>query len=189
MLIAFLLPNLLKHIQIRHSLCIGALILVVGMFLSATEPGWMIFIVIWFFLGAGLSFIQVPAGLLVRMSCRQSDSIAYFSANFSLSHLCWLAAYPAAGLMSATYGLQTTFLFMGTVSGIAVCISWKLYPTPDEAELQHTHPKMAHLHYLDHDSHHAHTEASDKIGDHFHIHKTTTHKHKFVIDQHHTQWP
>lgn len=189
MLIALFLPNLLKHIQIRHSLRIGALILVAGMFLTAFEPEWAIFLCIWFFLGAGLSLVQVPAGSLVRMSCHHGDSIAYFSANFSLSHLCWLIAYPLAGFTSAQYGLQTAFLFMGTISAIAAGISWKLSPNQDEAALQHTHRVTAHKHYNEHDSHHQHIEQPDNAGDHLHTHKAITHKHKYVIDQHHTQWP
>jgi len=189
MLIAFFLPNLLKHIQIRHSLRTGALILVVGMFLTAFEPAWMIFISIWFFLGAGLALIQVPAGSLVRMSCHQSDSIAYFSANFSLSHLCWLAAYPLAGFISAEYGLQTAFVFMGTIAAIAAAVSWKLYPHPDETDLLHTHKKMVHLHSHHHDNQHEHVEPSEKIDGNLHTHIPLTHKHKFVIDRHHTHWP
>ena len=190
MVAALVLPKLLSRIHIRHALYGGALISVVGMVFAASGISGMVFLAVWFLIGAGLSFMQVPVGALVRMSCHKSDLGAYFSANFSLSHLCWLVAYPAAGYASAWFGIREAFLIMGIIAAVAGCISWRIYPVPDETILVHTHEEMDHLHHHEHDALHAHLEGEGEgEGGERHTHKALTHKHRFVIDMHHRKWP
>lgn len=186
---ALLLPRWLQSIQIRHAMYIGAVMLAAGMLLAAAGPAWTMFIGIWFFLGAALSMIQVPAGSLVRMSCHPADAGAYFSAHFSLSHLCWLIAYPAAGAAGALLGMQTAFFLMGIVAAFAAVLSWKLYPNPDETVLEHTHDTLEHDHNFIDDSHHGHIGETGKTFENRHRHQPIRHKHRFVIDHHHSKWP
>jgi len=183
MLIALVLPKWLQTIQIRKILFTGAFFIVVSLALASLNPNWLGFITLWFTLGIGLSLIQVPAGFLVRLSCNESDSISYFSANFSLSHLCWMIAYPLAGFLGVKFGLSTTFLIFAFIGGIASIIAYKIYPNPDELELEHTHDELVHSHDIMDDEHHHSKE------DLTHTHKKVTHKHKFVIDYHHRYWP
>jgi MFS family permease len=126
--VALLLPKLLERFSIYHALCVGAIILVAGMFLAALEVSWIAFLAIWFWLGMGLASIQVPAGLLVRMSCSPEESTAYFAANFSLSHLCWLICYPVSGYLGALFGMQMAFICMGIIAFGAAVLFWLLYP-------------------------------------------------------------
>lgn len=189
MVVAIFLPKWLEKIQIREVLNIGAFLLVIGLFSASFMPSWEIFLAIWFVIGMGLSFIQVPAGSLVRISCHQSDSIALFSANFSLSHLCWLLAYPLAGYLTSWLGLSTTYLLMAIIATISSIIAWKIYPNPDYLELEHTHEEFEHEHHHIHDDHHTHSQHDHKEHNHKHKHKSIKHKHKFVIDFHHNHWP
>ena len=188
MVAALVLPTLLSRIPIRHALYGGALISVVGMVVAAYGISGTMFLVVWFILGAGLSLMQVPVGALVRMSCHKADLGAYFSANFSLSHLCWLGAYPTAGYASALFGINTAFLIMGSIAAVAAFISWRIYPVPDETVLVHTHEEMDHVHQHEHDTLHAHLQEEGE-GNERHTHKAVTHKHRFVIDMHHRKWP
>ena len=190
MIVALLLPRWLKHLEVRHALFTGAVILVCGLFFAATGPGWISFLTTWFALGVGLSFIQVPAGSLVRMSCHPDDAVALFAANFSLSHLCWLFAYPLSGIIGAEYGMQTAFAVMGGIALAAGFASWRYYPTPDKIEIEHTHKTQAHKHLNGHDSSHDLVEEPvDQSLNGLHTHEQITHKHKFVIDMHHPRWP
>jgi len=182
MIVALILPKWLEKIKLKNTLISGSMIIVFCLFLASFNPSWEGFIALWFLLGIGLSLVQVPAGYLVRISCNESDSISYFSANFSLSHLCWLIAYPLAGILGVKLGLSNTFIVFAILSLVFTIIAYKIYPDPDEVEIEHTHEELTHSHYIDDDKHH---ESSSKE----HTHKKVTHKHKFVIDTHHRSWP
>ena len=183
MLVALVLPIFLEKVQARLVVLSGSIILVLALFLSAFNPSWIYFVVLWFILGVGLSLVQVPAGFLVRVSCNDRDSISYFSANFSLSHLCWMFAYIIAGTLGVKIGLENTFFVFAFLALIATVIAYKIYPNPDNLELEHTHEELKHSHEFLNDNHHK------KEFTKTHTHKKITHKHKFVIDAHHRNWP
>lgn len=186
MLVALILPKYLEKIQLRIVVLLGSLLLALGLFLASFSPSWIYFISLWFILGIGLSLVQVPAGLLVRLSCNDENSISYFSANFSLSHLCWMFSYIIAGTLGVKIGLETTFLLFALLALIATFIAYKIYPNPDELELEHTHDETIHSHDYIEDEHHRNILSNEKKE---HVHKEITHKHKFVIDFHHKNWP
>jgi len=182
MIIALLLPKFLEKIPLRTMVLSGSLILVIGLFIGFFSHTWISFLTLWFFLGIGLSIIQVPAGFLVKNSCKPEDSVSYFSANFSLSHLCWMIAYPLTGFLGIYFGLHTTFLIIALISFIAFVFAYKIYPNPDKLEIEHTHKEHTHSHEGMDTLHHDNNEYT-------HTHKVITHTHKFVIDAHHQTWP
>ena len=186
MIVAIFLPKFLEKIQLRIVVLFGSMILVLALFLSSFSPTWVYFVILWFILGVGLSLVQVPAGFLVRLSCKEEDSISFFSANFSLSHLCWMFAYIIAGVMGVKIGLENTFLVFAVLALIATVIAYKTYPNPDNLELEHTHEEMVHSHDMIDDEHHKNCLSLNAKR---HVHKKITHKHKFVIDHHHNKWP
>ncbi len=187
MIIALFLPRILQKIQIRKIVFLGSFILALSLFFSSLNPSTTVFLLLWFCLGVGLSLIQVPAGFLVRISCREEDSESYFTANFSLSHLCWMIAYPLSGYMGVKYGLSATFILFSFFCIISIVIAYKIYPNPDKLELEHSHKEFFHHHENEEINHHGEGKTlKEKNG---HWHKEFTHKHKFVIDMHHRQWP
>ncbi|RXJ69754.1 MFS transporter [Halarcobacter ebronensis] len=182
MLIALLLPKVLQKFSLREVVLSGSIVLIIGQFIAYFNNTWITFLLIWFIFGAGLSIIQVPAGLLIRLSCNPQDSVDYFSANFSLSHFCWMIAYPLTGFLGKYVGLNSTFLVLAIISLIALLLAFISYPNPDELELEHSHDKLSHSHDNADKLHH--------IGDKYtHTHQKITHKHRFVIDTHHLNWP
>lgn len=182
MVIALLLPRFLEKIALRTVVLSGSFILVLGLFLGFFSHTWISFLILWFLLGVGLSIVQIPAGFLVKTSCNSKDSVSYFSANFSLSHLCWMIAYPLTGFLGLYFGLDTTFLIIAVISFVAFIFAYKIYPNPDELAIEHTHKKHTHSHEGIDNLHHENEEYT-------HTHQAITHKHKFVIDNHHTTWP
>lgn len=191
MLAAIFLPKLLDRIDIRKVLLGSAGIIVFSLFLASHISSLSLLLFTWFLIGIGLSLVQTPVGSLIRISCNESDLPAFFAANFSISHFCWLFAYPLAGYLGSSIGLEKTFLFMGTISMVAWIVAWKIYPNPDYLVLEHTHQKLSHEHYHVHDEHHHHTHQEDIESQHVHahVHKPVRHKHSFVIDSHHEEWP
>lgn len=192
MLTALVLPRLIRWFEMRKILLGGTFLLAALLLTGITMPGPIVFGIIWFFIGVGLTIVQTPVGSLIQQSCRKSDATAYFAANFSLSHLCWLVSYLIAGYSSAIFGLSTTFLILGIISFMAFIFAWKIFPGSDVAELEHAHEKMIHSHYHEHEEHHSHVHSyaeTDEDHIHNHQHPQISHKHRFVIDHHHRVWP
>ena len=124
----------------------GGALLATGLILGLTEPGMTMLLPVWFLLGLGSSFIQTPAGRLLRRSCHESDRPALYSAQFALSHACWLIAYPLAGWLSAGLSLSAAFAGLALLvlgSTVAGAVLW---PAVDVFELEHTHEAMDHAH-------------------------------------------
>lgn len=92
--------------------------------------------------------------------------------------------YPLSGYLGVKFGLSTTFIIFGVISFIALIFAYKIYPSPDNTELEHTHEAIVHEHFFLNDGLHEFKDGIKK-----HTHKKLTHKHRFVIDLHHDKWP
>lgn len=201
MIAAFLVPTMLARWEIRNVMLSGSTLLAVSLLIGQLMFPWPMFLALWFFIGAGLAMVQTPVGSLVRRSCHESDSAAYFSANFSLSHFCWFGSYLLAGYVGSVFGLAHAFLILGLIAAAAVMLAWWIYPNPDPVEIEHTHEEVVHSHHHVHDDEHhqpddyheLHEDHEDPLGAeqghrHKHKHKPVTHKHPYVIDRHHPRW-
>jgi MFS family permease len=195
MLVAFLLPAWLRRAHARTVLLSGCALLAAGLWLCLLRPPWPLFLALWFCIGVGLSIVQTPVGAVVRRSCNDSDTSAYFAAQFSLSHLCWLGAYLLAGWVGAQAGFATAATVLAAVATVGAVCAWRVYPNPDADILEHTHTAIIHDHPHSADEHHqphlghSHAHDTDAAHDHKHEHKAITHSHRFVIDHHHQRWP
>ena len=188
MMVALLLPKLLNRHAPRPIMFIGAAIVTVSLVLAAFAPGVAVGLVIWAALGAGTSFIQTSAGLLITRSCHAEDRPSVFAAQFALSHSTWLVAYPLAGTLGAAAGLSVTFLVMAFISGIASLVAFRLWPAFDPMEIEHDHAALDHVHSNGDPEHHQGEVVQSKQPLHHH-HAAIRHSHPFVIDDHHPVWP
>ncbi len=192
MVVALWLPAFLARRPDRPFMLLGGGLLSAGLALGALLPGYPGLLAIWVLLGAGSSLVQTPAGRLILRSSREGDRPAYYAAQFALSHLCWLIAYPLAGNLSAWTSFPATFAVLAGLSGVALAATWKLWPAEDARTLRHTHQAVEHEHLHVHDEHHQHPHRGDEGEEphvHPHRHAPVTHSHDFVIDLHHPRWP
>jgi MFS family permease len=192
MAVALLLPRLLDRVAERPVMLAGAGLLAAGLLLGLLRPdlGWLL--PVWFVLGCGLSLVQTPIGRVLRRSCKDSDRPAFFAAQFALSHFCWLFAYPLAGVLGAMFGTAVAFAALAVVVAIAAVAAMRLWPREDFSELEHVHDPVAHEHLHRHDEHHRHGHAGwegPEPHSHPHRHAPLRHRHAYVIDLHHSQWP
>ena len=193
MLAALLLPRLLGNVPDRLVMLSGAIPLAAGLISLAAAPGYGWLLVIWFALGIGTSLVQTPAGRLLARSSAPGDRPAYFSAQFALSHACWLLAYPLAGQLGYALGVPAS----GAVLGVAALgfglLALLLWPKEDQQILEHQHAAVEHRHVHSHtDPHHDHHHDGREGAEphsHPHPHGPVRHAHAFVIDQHHQDWP
>lgn len=192
MTVALLLPRLLDRLPDRPFMLAGGALLGAGLLLGLTGPGLIALLPIWFLLGAGSSLVQTPTGRLLRRSAHEGDRPAIYAAQFALSHGCWLIAYPLAGWTGGTLGLTSAFTLLAVMALASTAIAASLWPAQDPVELTHEHEATEHEHPHVHDVHHQHEhEGWEGPEPHQHPHRHTPlrHKHAFVIDYHHWQWP
>ena len=171
MLAALALPGLLKRCSDRPVMLAGAAILTVLMLGQAIIiPSWPLFLILWMLTGIGYSTTLTPQGRLLRRSAHSADRPAVFTAQFALSHACWLIAYPLAGTAMTAWGMGPTFAILGLLGAVGVVIALRVWPEGDPHVIPHTH--------------------DDLPADHPHVREHgRVHAHAFVIDDAHHVWP
>ena len=178
MMAALALPRILTRIDDRTIMIAGGGLLLVtlatiGLVFGQLGPRtfWPVVLVGWLTMGIGYSLCVTPNGRLLKRSSADEDRPALFAAQFALSHVCWLVAYPLAGQIGARFGMAPTFLVLAGLAALGVGLALWLWPRNDPAKLLHSHPDLP--------SDHPHLEE----------HGGSSHQHHFVIDDLHTGWP
>jgi MFS family permease len=191
MLAALLLPRVLDRIAERTMMLAGGAVMALGMAAGMLMPSLVGLLVIWF-LGVGSSLVQTPGGRLLRRSSHEEDRPALFSAQFALSHACWLVTYLVAGVVGNAIGLFWTFGLLGLLVIVSSGFAMRLWPSTDPELLEHEHAPLAHEHLHTHDEHHQHEHEGWEGPEphrHPHGHLPQRHCHRYVIDVHHQHWP
>ena len=172
MFAALVLPRVLKIVNDRTVMLTGAAILAIVLaVIGAATLNWTALLAGWLVMGIGYSLCVTPGGRLLRRSSTESDRPALFAAQFALSHVCWLIAYPVAGQVGARFGMATAFVALAVLAVVGVLLALWRWPKHDPAELEHEHP--------------------DLPADHPHLaeHGSGQHTHAYVIDELHGHWP
>lgn len=181
MVVALLLPRLLERHADRTVMLLAAVVMSVALctlaalwVTASSAIVWGVLLPAWAVLGAGYAGLITPGGRLLRRSAHTADLPFLFAAQFSLSHVCWLAAYPLAGWLGARLGMAAAVLALATLATIAALVAWRLWPAEDAVAIAHSHDNLP--------SNHPHLATSTK-------HSKGEHKHDFVIDALHPHWP
>lgn len=170
MIAALILPRFLETVTDRMAMIGGALLLTTGAVVAAMLPSYGWLLPLWFILGIGYSTAQTPSGRLLRRSAHPEDRPAIFSAQFALSHACWLISYPLAGWAGATVGLPVTAIFLATLAALAIAGAIDVWPSEDREAIEHIHDDLP--------VEHPHLGGG-----------SARHSHEFVVDDLHATWP
>lgn len=175
MIVALSLPRLLDLVRDRTAMLAGAGLLAAGLLGGAAAPSYLWLLPCWFVLGAASSLVNTPAGRLLRRSSAPPDRPAFFAAQFSLSHACWLITYPLAGWLGAVLGLTPIFLVLSGIVLLGFVSAALLWPADDPLIRSHLHEDLPpdHPHLVD----------AKAVNGGF------RHAHAFTIDRHHRHWP
>ncbi|MBO6667138.1 MFS transporter [Parvibaculum sp.] len=133
---------------------------------------WSVMLLVWGLGGIFYSAMQVPTGRLLRRSAHEEDRPALFSAQFALSHACWLVTYPLAGWLGATAGMPVTLAALGAVAFTGALAAILLWPSDDRDVVPHQHPELP--------PNHPHLKDAGR---------GPVHAHAYVIDDLHRRWP
>jgi MFS family permease len=181
MIMAFLLPRILRRRSDRSVMLSAGIVMVLmlsiaGMLWPWLSPigRWLMLLISWLMLGAAYASLVTPGGRLLRRSSREADRPALFAAQFSLSHVCWLVAYPLVGWLGSGPGVIAALWAMAGLAAIGVCIAIQVWPAHEPELIAHTHDDLP--------ADHPHIVTSAANGHGFHA-------HEFVIDSLHPRWP
>lgn len=180
MLVAFALPRWLDRHADRTTMISAALAMTLALATLAVlwrlipAMHWPVLLVGWFVVGATYAAVVTPGGRLLRRSAHAPDLPALFAAQFSLSHACWLIAYPLVGTLGASAGMDVALAAMAGLAAAGTAVAWFVWPIAAEDAIAHTHTDLAadHPHWRQHP------------GD-----PASGHAHPVVIDELHTRWP
>lgn len=144
MLVALAAPRLLERVGDRTVMLTGAALIPAALggaaallFLPAGEATWWWLLVLWFLLGAANSTILTPSSRLLREASTEETRPYVFTAQFSLSHACYIISYPLAGIAGAAAGLGTAslaLLILAIVGAAGAFLSWPRHGTDGGSE-------------------------------------------------------
>ncbi|WP_406645724.1 MFS transporter [Aliisedimentitalea scapharcae] len=141
MLVALILPPLLKHTKERRVMSLGALVAILSLTgLAVVQGGGSLTMgwvgLAWFGTGVGYAAVMTPSGRLLRRSVAPEDGPAIFAAQFTLSHACWLVSYPLAGWAMTRLGAQPTLLLLTGLAWIGLLVGRWAWPAPKPDQTQ-----------------------------------------------------
>ena len=181
MLSALALPRLLDRLGDR-AVMLAAAALAAGLtggagllILVSGWPNWGIVLAIWAVSGAAASAVLTPSGRVLRRSAQSGDRPAIFAAQFALSHVCWLAAYPISGMLGSAAGVAETMLAMALPGAAGVIAAIRFWPADSRQEIEHAHDDLP--------PGHPHLKDAVRQGG------AWIHRHAIVIDDEHRVWP
>lgn len=131
MLVALSAPRLLDRFGDRGVMLAGAALIpavLAGAAVLGLHGGeWWLLLVLWFLLGAANSTILTPSSRLLRDASTEETRPFVFTAQFSLSHACYIVTYPVAGWVGAVAGLGWAGLALTVIALIGSAgafLSW-----------------------------------------------------------------
>src|SRR3546814_19855093 len=89
----------------------------------------------WFSLGLSEAASITPGGRLLRRSSGADDRPALFAAQFALSHVCWLIAYPLAGQVGARAGMEMALGASAARAFIGTMVAVRIWPREEPAAI------------------------------------------------------
>lgn len=127
MFVALAMPRTLRGSSERSVMLAGAVAAAAGLLATtvfiavppAPPVGWIVLGALWMTLGAATSMVSTPSARLLRRGSTTDNRTAVFTAQFSLSHACFLVAYPIAGWVGATLGQAVAALALAGVATLA----------------------------------------------------------------------
>ncbi|ONM46221.1 MFS transporter [Nocardia donostiensis] len=135
MLVALLLPRLLNDLPDRALMLTGGGVVAAGLAATSAlllaEPGqrtgWVMLALVWTALGVGTSMINTPSARLLRYQSEPEERASVFTAQFSLSHACFLLTYPLAGWggnLAGHAGTASALTILATLATVTAARMW-----------------------------------------------------------------
>ncbi|QKJ18368.1 MFS transporter [Microbacterium hominis] len=144
LLVAFAIPRVVDRVGVRATMTAGIVVVTVGLLAAVAVSvaigvgamAWGLLLAAWAALGAGTSLVSTPSAHLVADASTPENRTLVFTAQFALSHACFLVAYPIAGWLGAvSLPLAAAVLCGVAIVGGAFALSiprWQRAVVPQE---------------------------------------------------------
>lgn len=144
--VALNVPRIVERVGVIRTMTAGVVVIAAGLVAAVavtvvatvTGAGWFALLAVWATLGAGTSLVNTPSSrLLADASTPQNRNLVY-TAQFALSHACFLIAYPIAGWLgavslTAAAGVLTVLALAGAIAALTLGTLWRLRAESDRA--------------------------------------------------------
>lgn len=106
---ALSIPGIVERLGVIRTMSIGAAVIVAGLLAAvivtgiaaAGGAGWSALLGTWVLLGIGTSLVNTPSSRLLADASTPANRTLVYTAQFALSHACFLLTYPIAGWLGA----------------------------------------------------------------------------------------
>jgi MFS family permease len=137
MIVAGTAPALLERFTDRTVMMGGSAVVAVGVCVAGVvamlQPAWVLMLLLWVVLGAGTSMINTPSGRLLRRAATDSTRSYLFTAQFSLSHACFILTYPVAGWAGAAAGQAAAAFILAALATFGAVAALRLWTAESPA--------------------------------------------------------
>lgn len=131
LIVALNIPRLVDRLGVIRTIRAGLVTIVAGMaaasvvtlFTTADGVGWAALLAVWLVLGAGTSLVGTPSSRLLADASTPANRNLVYTAQFALSHACFLIAYPLAGWIGA-YSLVGAAIVLAVVAVAGTVVAW-----------------------------------------------------------------
>lgn len=131
--VALNIPWIVDRFGVIRPMLAGGILIVLGLIAAATVTGllshtpgsWPALLATWVILGMATSLVNTPSSrLLAEASTPQNRNLVY-TAQFALSHACFLVTYPIAGWLGGASLLTAAITLAVLAAGALAAASWQ----------------------------------------------------------------
>ncbi|AZS46691.1 MFS transporter [Microbacterium oxydans] len=130
--VAVNIPWLVDKIGVIRTMITGVTVIVAGLVVAVvvtavaatTGAGWMVLLGTWVLLGMGTSLVNTPSSRLLADASTPANRNLVYTAQFALSHACFLLTYPIAGWLGVANltGAAITLLVIAAAAGASAVL-------------------------------------------------------------------
>lgn len=133
------IPWVVDRIGVIRTMVVGATVITIGlvaavavtMIATSSGAGWIPLLGVWVLLGMGTSLVNTPSSRLLADASTPANRNLVYTAQFALSHACFLLTYPIAGWLGAVNltGAAVALTLVSVVALISVIIQARVVDT------------------------------------------------------------
>ena len=151
LLVAINVPWLVERFGVIRTMIAGTLLITIGLCAAVivtaaaatSSSGWGWLLATWMILGMGTSLVNTPSSRLLADASTPANRNLVYTAQFALSHACFLATYPIAGWIGAS-SLTLAALVLLTVALVAT-VSATVFAFARRLRTTSEHPAAANV--------------------------------------------
>ncbi len=143
LVVALNVPRIVERIGVVRTMIAGATVVTAGLVaavvVTASGAGWGWLLATWVVLGMGTSLVSTPSSRLLADASTPANRNLVYTAQFALSHACFLITYPIAGWIGAV-DLALAALVLAVIAtlaagaAVAFAVSRRLRTSSDQPE-------------------------------------------------------